>query len=88
MNEGLLLNPTEWHNLCYSQAYREAIRKAHPDKGGSDELFNKVQTAFEVLSDPQKRAVYDAWAKELQYRYIPGVASKVGVSAAVNPTAS
>eukprot|EP00873_Tetraselmis_striata_P023008 jgi/Tetstr1/443272/TSEL_031306.t1 len=57
-------------------AYRGAIRKAHPDKGGSDELFNKVQTAFEVLSDPKKREVYDAWAKELQYRYIPGVASK------------
>jgi hypothetical protein len=30
-----------------------------------------------VLSDPKKRSVYDAWAKELQFRYVQGVAAKV-----------
>lgn len=27
------------------------------------------QAAFEVLIDPKQRAVYDTWAKELQFRY-------------------
>ena len=29
-----------------------------------------AQAAFEVLIDPKQRAVYDTWAKELQYRLV------------------
>ncbi|EIE26510.1 DnaJ protein, partial [Coccomyxa subellipsoidea C-169] len=43
------------------KAYRECARIHHPDKGGSAERFAKVQAAFETLSDPRKRAVYDEW---------------------------
>jgi curved DNA-binding protein CbpA len=59
------------------QAYRKLAKQQHPDKGGSAAAFNQLQNAFLVLSDPRKRAVYDAWAKELQFRYIQGVAAKV-----------
>lgn len=31
-------------------AYREAARKLHPDKGGDQALFNKLQKAKELLS--------------------------------------
>ncbi len=40
-------------------AYRNKARITHPDKGGSDALFHAVQTAYEVLSDPEKRREYD-----------------------------
>jgi DnaJ family protein A protein 2 len=45
------------------KAYRTiAVRggeKAHPDKGGDPEIFKEVARAYEVLSDPEKRAKYD-----------------------------
>ena len=59
------------------QAYRERVRQHHPDKGGSTEAFGRLQAAFEVLSDPKKRSAYDEWARELHFRYIPGVSAKV-----------
>lgn len=39
--------------------YRAAMRKFHPDVGGSDVQAALFQRAYEVLSDPQKRRVYD-----------------------------
>jgi DnaJ-class molecular chaperone len=42
--------------------------------------FSKIKAAFEVLSDPQKRAVYDTWAKELEFRYVRGVAARASSS--------
>lgn len=41
------------------KAYRKLARLHHPDKGGDSEKFKKVQEAYEVLSDPQKRANFD-----------------------------
>ncbi len=41
------------------KAYLRISKTAHPDKGGSEEEFKKVQRAYEVLSDDQKRAFYD-----------------------------
>lgn len=63
------------------QAYRQLIKKHHPDKGGSEAAFAQLQDAFAVLSDPRKRGVYDAWAKELQFRYVQGVTAKVWAAA-------
>ncbi len=36
------------------KAYRKAAAKAHPDKGGSDEEFQKVQEAYDRLTHPEK----------------------------------
>lgn len=42
------------------KAYHKKALRLHPDKGGDPELFKEVTHAYEVLSDPQKRSVYDA----------------------------
>ncbi|WP_203454528.1 J domain-containing protein [Jiangella aurantiaca] len=42
-------------------AYRRAVRQAHPDAGGTAGMFRLVAEAYEVLSDPDERAAYDAW---------------------------
>lgn len=44
-------------------AYFEAAQKLHPDKNvaaGETELFLEVQQAYEVLSNPKRRNLYDA----------------------------
>ncbi len=45
------------------RAYYEAAQRLHPDKNklaGETEIFLEVQQAYEVLSNPQRRALYDA----------------------------
>ncbi|PBJ80794.1 DNA-J protein [Trypanosoma cruzi cruzi] len=43
------------------KAFRSAAVRVHPDKpDGSVELFQSLQTAYEVLSNEKKRALYDA----------------------------
>jgi len=40
-------------------AYRLLAKKYHPDTGGDNEKFLTLQLAWETLSDPQKKAIYD-----------------------------
>lgn len=40
-------------------AYRNKAKEHHPDKGGNVEKFKEIQSAYETLSDPKKRKLYD-----------------------------
>jgi curved DNA-binding protein CbpA len=40
-------------------AFRRRSLSVHPDHGGSAEAFVRLQEAYEVLSDPIRRAAYD-----------------------------
>lgn len=41
------------------RAYRQLAAKHHPDRGGDKDRFQEIQAAYDILSDPQKRAEYD-----------------------------
>jgi DnaJ family protein A protein 2 len=41
------------------RAYRKEALVKHPDRGGEKEAFQALQSAYDVLSDPDKRAHYD-----------------------------
>jgi len=68
------------------QAYRSLAKKHHPDRGGTAVEFTRLQHAFEVLSDPRQREVYDTWAKELQFRYVRSNSSQVSYGVRMFPT--
>lgn len=52
------------------KSYRELARKYHPDLNPKDktakEKFQKVQAAFDVLSDPEKRKLYDRYGESFE----------------------
>lgn len=56
------------------KAYRKLAREHHPDKGGDPEKFKKVQEAYEILSDPEKRSNFDQFgsAEAPQMSGFPG----------------
>jgi curved DNA-binding protein len=41
------------------QAYRRLASRHHPDRGGDTQTFQEIQTAYDTLSNPQRRAGYD-----------------------------
>src|ERR1700742_4194355 len=54
------------------KAYRRAALKWHPDKNkdnpNASEKFKEVSQAYEILSDPEKRKVYDQYGLEFLLR--------------------
>lgn len=59
------------------RAYRKLALKYHPDKAGpgSETKFKEINTAYEVLSDPERKAIYDKYGE-------------AGLSAVDNPVAN
>lgn len=49
------------------RAYRKLASQHHPDKGGDTKKFQEIQTAYDTLSDPQKRADYDNPQPEFRF---------------------
>ena len=62
-----------------SSAYRRAALKYHPDRNPGDEeavvKFKQCAEAFEVLSDKEKREIYDRYGHEGLERGMGGGAS-------------
>lgn len=44
--------------------YRVLAKTKHPDKGGDPKLFAEITHAAEILSDPEKRKVYDRYGEK------------------------
>jgi len=67
--------PKEASTDDIKKAYRELAKKYHPDVNKSpeaEEKFKEISEAYAVLSDPQKREVYDQYGKagvEGRYSY-------------------
>ncbi|MCW1360393.1 DnaJ domain-containing protein [Campylobacter jejuni] len=50
------------------KAYRRLARKYHPDinkEKGAEEKFKEINAAYEILSDPQKKAQYDQYGDSM-----------------------
>lgn len=50
------------------KAYRKLASQHHPDKGGDTAMFQKIEEAYRILSDPQKRQEYDNPAKHFNFQ--------------------
>lgn len=43
------------------KAYKTKSMQHHPDRGGDEEEFKKINEAYSTLKDPQKKAMYDQY---------------------------
>ena len=46
------------------KAYHKKSLVEHPDKGGNEENFKKINGAYEILKDSEKKQIYDKYGNE------------------------
>jgi len=56
--------PKDTSTAEIKKAYRKLAIKHHPDKGGDPEKFKAISRSYEVLSDPEKRKLYDEYGED------------------------
>ncbi|TPW33103.1 J domain-containing protein [Martelella alba] len=63
---GMLIDPYEVLGLERSAdekairtAYRRLAKEAHPDSGGDEEQFARLQASYDLLKDPVRRKIFD-----------------------------
>jgi DnaJ family protein C protein 9 len=72
------------------KAYRKLALKYHPDKGGDAKQFQALSLAHSILSDPEKRKIYDQTGEvdgeegsqdfDFWYEYFRGLFPKISLS--------
>src|SRR3989338_8455421 len=60
------------------KAFRKLALEHHPDRGGNAEKFKEINEAYQVLSDPKKRQVYDQYGAEAANQGFQGGAGGFG----------
>jgi|GEM_PF-916400 len=50
--------------------YKSLAQQHHPDKGGDEEIFKRIKSAYEILIDPVRRKQYDTTGSTQQDRSI------------------
>ena len=75
--------PKDADAAVIKKAYRKLARDLHPDKNPgnaqAEATFKEVSEAYDVLSDPKRRAEYDE-ARRLFGAGVPGVQVRPGVA--------
>lgn len=56
--------PKEATEQEIKKAFRKATLQHHPDKGGDENTFKELNAAYEVLSNAEKRQLYDKYGLE------------------------
>ncbi len=64
MEDGGWIDFVDGGSADIKKAYRKLAVKHHPDKGGDEATFKEITRAYEVLSNEEKRQIYDQYGEE------------------------